>query len=99
MIIKALIPVRADSQRVKNKNIRPFADSNLLEIKIRQLKRIKDLDGIIINSDSDEMLDIAKSLGVEIFKRDAYYASNEVSANDLYRNIAETTDTDRKSVV
>ena len=61
-MIKALIPVRAGSQRVKNKNIRPFADSSLLEIKIKQMQRIKELDGVIVNSDSDEMLDIAKSL-------------------------------------
>ena len=94
MTIKALIPVRAGSQRVKNKNIRPFAGSSLLEIKIKQMQRIKELDGVIVNSDSDEMLDIAKNLGAETFKRESYYASSEVSANDLYRNIAETTNSD-----
>ncbi|MBS5861465.1 acylneuraminate cytidylyltransferase family protein [bacterium] len=93
-MIKALIPVRAGSQRVKNKNIRPFAGSNLLEIKVKQMLSIKELDGVIVNSDSDEMLDIAKSIGADVFKREAYYASSEVSANDLYRNIAETTDAD-----
>ena len=40
-MIKALIPVRAGSQRVKNKNIRPFAGSNLLEIKVKQMLSIK----------------------------------------------------------
>lgn len=35
MGIKALIFVRSGSQRVKNKNIRPFADISLLEIKIK----------------------------------------------------------------
>ena len=94
MTIKALIPVRAGSQRVKNKNIRPFAGSSLLEIKIKQMQRIKELDGVIVNSDSDEMLDIAKNLGAETFKREPYYASSEVSANELYRNIAETTNSD-----
>ena len=34
------------------------------------------------------------NLKAEIFKRDAYFASSEVSANELYRNIAETTDSD-----
>ena len=51
-MIKALIPVRAGSQRVKNKNIRPFAGSSLLEIKIKQMMRIKELDGVIVNSDN-----------------------------------------------
>ena len=89
MTIKALIPVRAGSQRVKNKNKRPFAGSSLLEIKIKQMQRIKELDGVIVNSDSDEMLDIAKSLGAETFKRDPYYATSEVSANLFYQNIAQ----------
>ncbi len=88
-IIKALIPVRAGSERVKNKNIRPFAGSNLLEIKIKQLQQIDRLDGIIVNSDSDEMLEIAKNFGVETFKRDIYYATSEVSANQFYENIAK----------
>jgi len=93
-VIKALIPVRSGSVRVKNKNIRPFADSNLLEIKIKQMLSIKNLDGIIVNSNDDEMLDIAKSLGVETVKRQEYYASNEVSPNDLYVNIAENFNAD-----
>ncbi|MBQ8693486.1 MAG: hypothetical protein IJ520_10120, partial [Synergistaceae bacterium] len=40
MSIKALVAVRSGSTRVKNKNIRPFAGSNLLEIKLRQLKNL-----------------------------------------------------------
>ena len=32
--ITALIAVKGNSDRVKNKNIRPFANSNLLEIKL-----------------------------------------------------------------
>ena len=93
-IIKALIPVRSGSQRVRNKNIKPFADSNLLEIKIKQLLRIKELDGIIVNSDSDEMLEIAKNLGAKTVKRDSYYASNTVSINEVYVNLAQNCNSD-----
>ena len=89
MSIKALIAVRSGSMRVENKNIRPFAESNLLTIKIQQLKRIKLLDGIIVNSNDDEMLSIAASLGCECVKRDSHYASNSVSMSDVYRNMAE----------
>ena len=88
-VIKALIPVRSGSQRVKNKNIRPFADSNLLSIKIGQMKRIKGIDGIIVNSNSEEMLNIAKSLSVEAVKRDEYFASSTVPMNEVYKNMAE----------
>ena len=94
MSIKALIAVRSGSVRVKNKNIRPFANSTLLEIKINQLKRIKILDGIIINSNDDEMLKIAKNLNCETVKRDEYYASNSAPMSEVYKNMAENFNAD-----
>lgn len=94
MSIKALIPVRAGSERVKNKNIRPFAGSTLLEVKIRQLLRIPELDGVIVNSESEEMLTIAKTAGAEIVRREEYFASSTVPINEVYRNIAENFDAD-----
>ena len=89
MKIKALVAVRSGSQRVQNKNIRPFAGSSLLEIKRDQLLRIKSLDGVVVNSNDDMMLDIAKKVGCEVVKRDEYYASNSVSMSEVYRNMAE----------
>lgn len=94
MKIKALVAVRSGSERVKNKNIRPFAGSNLLEIKLEQLKRIPNLDGIVVNSNDDKMLEIAKLHGVETVKRDEYYAGNSVSMSDVYKNMAENMDCD-----
>lgn len=43
MKITAVIPVKGDSSRLKNKNILPFAESNLLIHKIRQLKQVEEL--------------------------------------------------------
>ena len=45
----ALIPVRKGSQRVLNKNIKPFGNSSLLEIKINVLKTVSIIDEIIVN--------------------------------------------------
>jgi N-acylneuraminate cytidylyltransferase len=36
-ILAAVIPVRAGSRRLKNKNIAPFAGTTLLQYKIQQL--------------------------------------------------------------
>lgn len=89
MEIKALVAVRSGSMRVQNKNIKPFAGSTLLDLKLQQLKRIPNLDGIIVNSNSDEMLKLAEGYGCEIVKRDEYYASNTVSMSEVYKNMAE----------
>lgn len=94
MRIKALVAVRSGSVRVKNKNMRPFAGSTLLEVKLDQLKRIPNLDGIIVNSNDDEMLNLARSKGCETVKRDSFYASNIVSMSEVYRNMAENCDCD-----
>lgn len=93
-IIKALIHVRAGSQRVKNKNIKPFADSTLLEIKINQLLKVPEIDAVVVNSESDEMLEIAKNLGAEIVKRTPYFASSTVPMNEVHQNMAENMDCD-----
>lgn len=94
MRVKALVAVRSGSVRVENKNIRPFAGSSLLEIKLQQLKRIPNLDGIVVNSNDEQMLEIASKMGIETVKRDEYYASNQVSMSDVYKNMAEHIDTD-----
>lgn len=89
MKIKAMVAVRSGSVRVQNKNIKPFAGSTLLDLKLQQLKRIPNLDGVVVNSNSDEMLAIAEEYGCEPVKRDEYYASNSVSMSDVYKNMAE----------
>ena len=94
MKIKALVAVRSGSERVINKNTRPFAGSSLLEIKLAQLQLVKELDGIIVNSNDDRMLDIASSYGVETIKREAHFASSSASMSDVYRNMAENFNAD-----
>jgi len=90
----AIVAVRAGSKRVKNKNIRKFAGSNLLEIKLRQLKKIKDIDQILISSDSNKMLKIGKSLNLTTHKREKYYASSKATNSEFFRNLAEFIDAD-----
>ena len=69
MSITAVIPVREGSRRLKNKNIAPFAGTNLLVNKINQLKQVEEIDHIVVSSDSDLMLAMADSQGVMTHKR------------------------------
>tara|TARA_R110001592_G_scaffold323732_1_gene603154 strand:+ start:5480 stop:6154 length:675 start_codon:yes stop_codon:yes gene_type:complete len=90
-MITAIIPVRKGSQRVKNKNKKQFANSSLLEIKINQLLELQKRNKVaevIVSSDDDEMLDIAKKLGAKTHKRNSYYASNEASNSEFFFNLA-----------
>ena len=92
--LTAVVPVRAGSQRVKDKNIKPFANSNLLKIKLNVLKSIPTIDKVIVNSDSEYMLNIGKECGVNTHKREDYFASSECNNSDYFQHIAEVTDSD-----
>jgi N-acylneuraminate cytidylyltransferase len=92
--ITAVIPVRKGSERVPNKNLRPFAKSNLLELKISVLKQVKGIDEIIVNTDSEEAVTIAKRLDVEFQRREKYYASSQCSGSDFFEHLGKVTDTD-----
>lgn len=61
MIIKAVIPIRSGSQRVKDKNLRRFSNTSLMEMKIQNLLQVPELDEIIVNTNSDEAIEIVKS--------------------------------------
>jgi CMP-N-acetylneuraminic acid synthetase len=92
--VSALIAVRSGSVRVKNKNIRTFNGSTLLELKIKQLQSVKEINDVVVNSNSVDMLSLAKDLGAKTIKRDDYFASNTVSMSEVYRNMAEHMDCD-----
>lgn len=72
-MVSAVIPVRAGSRRLKNKNLAPFAGKSLLEYKIEQLKKVKKIDRIYVSSDSEEMLRLAQYLGVFTHRRSQEY--------------------------
>ena len=59
--IVAIIPIRKNSQRIKNKNFRKFFNNkSLLEIKIEQLKKVKLIDKIVVSSDSKKAEQISR---------------------------------------
>ena len=87
--ITAVIPVRKGSTRCKNKNIRNFGDTNLLKLKIQTLKKVKGIDKILVSSNCDIMLGIAKDMGVCIHKRDEKYCLDDTSVNDFFYSISQ----------
>ena len=93
--ITAIIPVRAGSTRLKNKNIAPFAGTNLLVNKINQLKQVKEITSIVVSSDSDVMLAMAKAAGAETHKRAPEYCDEKTKTfGEVVRHIAESVEGD-----
>ncbi len=94
MRITAIIPVRRGSERVIDKCLKKFGDTNLLELKIKELLKVSLIDEIIVNTDSNEAIAIAKLHGIGFHKREAYYASSECLANEYFWYLGENTETD-----
>lgn len=77
MDLTAVIAARGGSTRVKDKNLRPFAGSSLLEVKIEQLKKVPEIERILVTSDSDRLLETAGKHGAAAKKRPAEYCDEK----------------------
>jgi len=90
--ITVLIAVRGGSKRVPRKNIRPFGGSSMLELKVKQALRLKDVNNVVVTSDDNEMLSIAEKLGATVMLCDPHYATDSVPMGDVYVHLASSLD-------
>lgn len=65
--LTAVVPCRLGSERIPEKNTRPFGPGgvSLLEIKIRQLERVRTIDSIVISTNDPEVIAITERMGIE----------------------------------
>jgi CMP-N-acetylneuraminic acid synthetase len=89
--ITAVVPVKGQSERVKNKNLRLLQGESLLARKIRVLQNCRRVNRIVVNSDSDEMLAVGRDLGVEVVKRAPHFALGTTPMNDVIHHVMENS--------
>ena len=58
MKITAVIPIRSGSQRVKDKNLRAFADTNLMDLNTKNLLKFPKHTTIVVNTNSGSAKEI-----------------------------------------
>lgn len=93
--VTAVIVARKGSKRVKSKSMLKLDGETLIARKIRQLKKCKNIDRIVLGSDSDEMLEEGIKSGAEAIKRPDYYCNEEkASANEMIKNMCSLITTD-----
>jgi CMP-N-acetylneuraminic acid synthetase len=83
-----VIATRKGSKRVKNKNIKKFGNSSLLEIKLKQIRRISKKAKIFLSSDCSTSLKLGLKYGAEIDKRPKKYTTDHVPMRDVYKYLA-----------
>lgn len=81
--VLALIPARGGSKGVLRKNVRLLDGKPLIGWSIEEAKKSKYIDRIILSSEDDEIINIAKSLGCGVpFIRPAHLATDTASGMD-----------------
>ncbi|MFA9395562.1 MAG: cytidylyltransferase domain-containing protein [Halodesulfovibrio sp.] len=82
MTILAIVPARAGSKGVKNKNKRLVGGRPLIEWTLQACENIDDLD-VAVSTDDKAILEIAKKYNVIAHERDASIAGDTTPMNDV----------------
>ena len=83
----AIIPARGGSKRLPNKNILDLNGKPLIAWSIEAAKKSKYIDKIVVSSDSEEILKIAKKYDVNIIKRPDELATDTASSIDVVKHV------------
>ena len=84
----AIIPARAGSKRVKNKNLKNFNGKPLIHYSIVAAKKSKLFDKIHVSSDSDKILNYSEKLKIKLdFKRPKYLANDSTVIKDVLKYV------------
>lgn len=85
----AIIPARAGSKGIKNKNLVSLSGKPLLYYTIEAAKGAAYIDKIILSSDGNEILEYGKSQGIEVLKRPVELAQDDTTSDKVILNVLE----------
>ena len=87
--ILAIIPARSGSKRIKKKNVKILSGKPLISYTIEAAIKSKYLDKIIVSSDSEEVLNIAKQFNTETIKRLKILSRDKSKTIDVVFNVID----------
>lgn len=95
MKIIALLPMKGNSERVPNKNLKDFNGKPLFHHVLKSLQNCALIDEVIINTDSDKIAESASIFSkVKIHQRPLEICGDFVSMNDVIANDLDNSDGD-----
>jgi CMP-N,N'-diacetyllegionaminic acid synthase len=84
--ILGLIPARGGSKGIPRKNLAPVAGKPLLAWTVGAALASRRLTRAVVSTDSDEIADVARSLGADVLARPAELAADETPMLDVIRH-------------
>ncbi|AJC91248.1 CMP-N-acetylneuraminic acid synthetase [Campylobacter subantarcticus] len=79
----AIIPARAGSKGIKNKNLALLHDKPLLYYTINAAKKSKHIDKIVLSSDSDDILAYGQTQNIDVLKRPKELAQGDTTSDKV----------------
>lgn len=90
------LPTRKGSQRVKSKNTRVFAgvEGGILEVKLRQLQRSRTISRVVLSTNDELSMDIARKLDpqgekIQVIQRPDHLCLDTTVLTDLIKYVPE----------
>lgn len=88
MSLKIVIPLKTNSERVPNKNLRPFIDNqSLFDVKACQLLKWFSPDDVYVSSENPEVKEIVSRYGFHFHLRDEALTKSTAKENDIVRTL------------
>lgn len=88
MKIAALVAVRKNSERCKNKMLRPFAGTTLVDLSLDRLSRLEGVDAKYFAANEDELLNKAACHPITVIKRSYESANVDEPINKIHEYLA-----------
>lgn len=92
--VAAFLPVKGSSERIENKNIKLLDGKPLFLHTLEKLLSCDFIDEVYLDSESDEIFDLASDLSCRHLRRDPALASNTTDGHQLFYNEARQVDAD-----
>lgn len=94
MKIVAFLPAKGTSSRIENKNIKLLDGKPLFLHTLEKLVSFDFINEVYLDSESEEIFDLAQNVDCKFLKRDISLATNKTDGNSLFYNEARQVEAD-----
>lgn len=94
MKVVAFLPAKGSSERIESKNIKLLDGKPLFLYTLEKLIKCDFIDEVYIDTESDEIIELASEVECKVLKRDSALATNKTDGHQLFMNEVKQVDAD-----
>ncbi len=98
MEILAVIPARGGSRGIPRKNLQPLDGKPLIWYSIEAARQARRLDHIVVSTEDEEIMAVAKQFGVDVIKRPEEFATDLASIDGALRHAVREFEQDNGKI-